>query len=353
MTGHPDPMRRGLLLSAAASALAARSRSAARPAAPAEALSAASFGAVGDGKTDDTAALQRALDAAARQGGLLVIPPGTYRVTQTLRFTAERAATGDIGHRNGILARGARLLSAVTGGRNVVEVVSRATVRFTLLEGLEVLGNGGEGHGIFIECDRKDDYFYNFCMRDAIVQRCGGDGCRMVGNVFEGQIIDSCFRNNGGAGGILSSLHVFASVFGENDGAGAELLNQCYDVAFHGCYFVLNGRAGLSAQNGCTLLSNCGFENNHAQAANCEAGGAGVELGSFGTLVGCTGYSVFHQTRLIRAFVTGQLVSAAPAAGTGRPRAPVLRSFRARPRARRLWSDAPAASTIPVDSSLS
>ena len=43
-------------------------------------ISAQAFGAVGDGKKDDTAALQAALDA----GGLVVLTKGTYKTTATL-----------------------------------------------------------------------------------------------------------------------------------------------------------------------------------------------------------------------------------------------------------------------------
>jgi Pectate lyase superfamily protein len=45
------------------------------------------FGAKGDGKADDTAALQRAIEASCGSGGtsrVLFIPDGTYRVTETL-----------------------------------------------------------------------------------------------------------------------------------------------------------------------------------------------------------------------------------------------------------------------------
>ena len=45
-------------------------------------LSAASYGAVGDGTTDDTVALQAWLDA----GEALFLPAGTYRTTQPLGF---------------------------------------------------------------------------------------------------------------------------------------------------------------------------------------------------------------------------------------------------------------------------
>src|SRR5438105_2807216 len=50
--------------------------------------------AVGDGKTDDTAAIQQALDrlgrsmreggTAGREGSAVFFPPGTYRITHTL-----------------------------------------------------------------------------------------------------------------------------------------------------------------------------------------------------------------------------------------------------------------------------
>lgn len=332
--------RRGLM--AVAAALTVRpltSASAAIPPLPTRMLSAASFGAVGDGHADDTAALQAALDATMREGGtLLTIPPGTYRVSRTLRLVATRGTVGDIGRHNGILAHGARLASAIIDGSNILEIDSRTTLRFLLIEGLDVLGNGREKHGLVVACNSNSDYLYNFCLRDTVVQHCGGDGLRLVGNVFEGQIIDSYFRNNlgrgatfahGQHGGILSAVHVFGTVFGENAGEGAALVNGCYDVAFHGCYFVLNGKAGLAAANGCTLLSNSGFENNHARARDFAAGGPGIALQSFGTLVGCTGYSVFHQTALIDAFVTSELVlvgctgsggSAAKAAGLARLR---------------------------------
>jgi Pectate lyase superfamily protein len=281
-------------------------------------LSAANFGCKGDGVADDTAPLQAALDAAFAANGsdFLLIPPGTYRITRTLRIGAAQGETRDITRHHGILAHGARLRSTIQDGSNVLQLLCRSTMRFLTIEGLDIQGEGREGNGIHLECEYGDHYLYNFCLRDIVVQGVGGDGLRLIGNVFEGQLINVYSRDNkkngvtfghGAKAGILSAIHVFGSVFGQNGRFGAAMIHGCYDVSFHGCYFLLNGKEGLVAENGCTLLSNCGFENNHESAPDFAHGGAGIWLQNFGTLIGCTGYSMFKQTRLIQAYVVSQL----------------------------------------------
>ncbi|WP_330891460.1 glycosyl hydrolase family 28-related protein [Ferrovibrio sp.] len=278
-------------------------------------LSARDFGVVGDGRADDTHALQRAFDAALldEPPGMLTIPPGEYRVSRPLRI----APRANVTRLSGIVAHGARLISAIDNGASVVELVSNATTRFILVEGLEIRGSGRDGHGISIACEAEGRYFYNFCLRDIVVQGCGGDGCRLIGNVFEGQLVNCYFRDNKGngitfahgrGGGILSAIHVFGSVFGNNGEHGAAMVNRCYDVSFHGCYFLLNRQFGLLADNGCTLLSNCGFENNHQGARDFSQGDAGAMIKNFGTMIGCTAYSVYQQTHLVRSFIISHLV---------------------------------------------
>ena len=312
----PDDTRRRSLLGLGAGVLAALPVAAAADTHPATAramLSATDFGAKGDGAADDSGALQAALDAAfAPKGpGFIAIPPGTYKVTRPLHVTLR----ADITRRHGIVAHGARLVSSITDGADVLSFDCRSTDRFLLIEGLDILGGGREGAGLSLQCESKEHYLYNFCLRDLAIQGCGGDGARLLGDVFEGQIINSYFRDNarngvtfghGKTAGILSAIHVFGCVFGQNRMYGVEMVNGCYDVAYHGCYFLLNGRNGLAAANGCTLLSNCGFENNHEAAATFAGGGPGIWLQGFGTLVGCTAYSMFKQTRLIEAYVVGQ-----------------------------------------------
>jgi hypothetical protein len=143
-------------------------------------------------------------------------------VTKPLRVVTPEGQKGDIGRRNGVIAQGARLVSAIADGGNVFEFVSRATVRFLLIEGLDILGGGREGHGI-----------------------------------------------------------------------------------------------GLAALNGCTLLSTVDSRTTMNRHQASTRGGSGIYLQSFGTLIGCTAYSMFNQKRLIDAYVVGQLVMIG-CAGSGR-----------------------------------
>lgn len=52
------------------------------------------FGAAGDGQTDDTAAIQKAIDAAAVKGGQVYLPPARYVVRGSLNVKTGVAVTG-------------------------------------------------------------------------------------------------------------------------------------------------------------------------------------------------------------------------------------------------------------------
>jgi hypothetical protein len=67
------------------------------------------YGAQADGKTDDTAAVQAAIDAAAAQGGRVVLPPGEYLLAGNLEIKEGVALVGanaspmSIGQRKGTI----------------------------------------------------------------------------------------------------------------------------------------------------------------------------------------------------------------------------------------------------------
>ncbi|MBP8952181.1 MAG: hypothetical protein KBI47_07315, partial [Armatimonadetes bacterium] len=66
------------------------------------------FGAKGDGKTDDTAAIQAAIDAAreARGNAVAYLPNGFYAISDTLRLSGSDYTFGGAGFRCGLLWRG-------------------------------------------------------------------------------------------------------------------------------------------------------------------------------------------------------------------------------------------------------
>ncbi len=57
-------------------------------------VSVTGYGAKGNGKTDDTAAIQKALDAAAKQGGVVRLPAGHYLLAGSLRIPQGVALVG-------------------------------------------------------------------------------------------------------------------------------------------------------------------------------------------------------------------------------------------------------------------
>lgn len=76
------------------------------------------FGAKGDRQTDDTVAIQKAIDAARAhgRGALAYLPTGIYVVTQPLRITGADYRVGGSGFRSGLFWRGA-------AGGSIIEVV--------------------------------------------------------------------------------------------------------------------------------------------------------------------------------------------------------------------------------------
>lgn len=55
----------------------------------------APYGAKGDGKTDDTGAIQKALDEHPNQGAIIFLPSGTYLVSATLKWPHGKLAGGE------------------------------------------------------------------------------------------------------------------------------------------------------------------------------------------------------------------------------------------------------------------
>jgi hypothetical protein len=175
-------------------------------------------GAAGDGKTNDTAALQRALDAAGRTSGAVFLPPGTY-LTGELHVPTGVALIGlpawnYSGPGGSVLqladpaafcllnlteARGATIQGLALEGRHLGSGIHGiATKRTTWgehedgfrMEGCQVVRFSGDG--VHLECA------WCFSVRHCMMGYNGGDGLSLRG--WDGFLIDNWFSGNKRAG---------------------------------------------------------------------------------------------------------------------------------------------------------
>ena len=141
---------------------------------PGTAFDVRTFGAVGDGRTDETAALQRALDAAKPGGGVVFVPPGVY-LTRRLRLYSRvhlRGAGGDLS----VLRLHAGANSAILETDGFDELTGTRgsggagyfSVRDLTLDGNKAANERG-GYGLRI-------YGYGYELTEVIVQSCREDG---------------------------------------------------------------------------------------------------------------------------------------------------------------------------------
>jgi hypothetical protein len=137
-------------------------------------IDARDHGATGDGATDDTAALQAALDAVGARGGIVFLPPGVY-VTRRLTLRSRvhlRGAGGD----STVLKLRAGANSAILeseGFDRLTGTRSDAGVSLLSVRDLTLDGNKGQnpegGYGLRI-------YGYGYELTEVIVHNCRNDG---------------------------------------------------------------------------------------------------------------------------------------------------------------------------------
>jgi hypothetical protein len=200
-----------------ASALATHAMAQGHPTAS-DPLNVRQFGAAGDGKKDDTAALQAAIDAAAPRSAAVFVPPGVY-VTRELHLRPGVTLTGYPGW-NYSSAGGSvlRLADATSPG-----LLNMTDARGSTVDGLSLDGNnlGQNIHGIFTARSAYGPKEDGFRIERSQVLKFSGDGihlerawcfsvrhCELMANHGDGMslrgwdafLIDNWFSGNGRAG---------------------------------------------------------------------------------------------------------------------------------------------------------
>lgn len=114
------------------------------------------FGAKGDGVTDDTEAIQKAIDSARSYGNFAIayLPTGCYKVTRTLQITGSNYFFGGTGFRTGI----------VWGGGKGGAILSVKDARNVFIENICI------GHGDFPQGENEDDIIHSSSGRGSYVR---------------------------------------------------------------------------------------------------------------------------------------------------------------------------------------
>ena len=103
----------------------------------AETVSVKDFGAVGDGVTDDTAAIQAAIDSTWPAGGSVYFPRGKYLATDTIKLPESSIYLYGEGHGNGTNGNnGSTIYWRITDGISPAMVYSNGTVRNAMADRL-------------------------------------------------------------------------------------------------------------------------------------------------------------------------------------------------------------------------
>lgn len=181
------------------------------------------FGAVGDGLTDSTSAIQDAIDSVAATGGGVYFPPGEYLISTSL--TVSTYGVSLIGPSGAALWNG--LTTVNDGGAIILKSAAMTTEaivvtggKFTMQD-ISLVGQAGNtGDGVYLK-DAQSCVLLNVC-----VAKMGGDGIRIgtksgfVGNCNAWQLTNVTSQYNSQHGVVLYDESTTVPVDGPNANAG-------------------------------------------------------------------------------------------------------------------------------------
>jgi hypothetical protein len=222
----------------------------------------APYSATGNGTTDDTTAIQNAINAVnTAGGGTVFFDAGTYRITSALTVYSYVRLVGQ-GMKN-------TTIKQVTA--NVNGIVGR-NLEGTGIEELTILGtNAGTGQGIYFSRDTTPTLLINYRinMRRVMVQLFGGDGIHIEQCIVSSFDTVETQSNKGhgfnfhgidpGPGASGTSVAFTACYANGNSFAGFRIYNMTY-CALNACASDSSGVGYLVEQSSGITLNGCGVE---------------------------------------------------------------------------------------------
>ncbi len=231
------------------------------------------FGAAGDGKTNDTAVFQKAVDAAQ---GIVTISPGTYRLTEPVVVNLDKVGPLSIsgtGSSKVVMAGPGpafKIIGTHQGTANPATVKDNvwARQRMPVIEGIEIVGKHAEADGIQLEGTMQ-----------AVISRV------LVRKARHAVHLTTRNRNV-----VIVSCHFY-----ENSGAGI-FIDDCnlHQINVGDCHISYNAGGGIVVRHGAVRnlqIGNCDIEGNMGEDGPATANVL-IDMtdGSIGELAitGCT-----------------------------------------------------------------
>ncbi|MDP1831442.1 MAG: right-handed parallel beta-helix repeat-containing protein [Geothrix sp.] len=271
----------------------------------------AMFGARGDGVTDDTSAIQKAVNAVAGTGGSVVIPAGIYLVDPVASTHAGIRLRSDMTLR---FEPGAVLQALPTSTSNYVVLLVGGVQNVQILGGT-IIGNrhnnsildtreGGIGlkvarsrHVVVQGLTSKDCWLDGFYIGEAswdvTLCRVVADGNRRQGmsvTSVDGLVVESCtFKNTTG----FMENGVF--VCGAGTAIEPNIGQTVCNVRFTGCTFASNATDGLAigpaiANRGRAFVTDVVVDGNKALGNGRHHGASGIGVSN------CSGLQISNNT---------------------------------------------------------
>ncbi len=209
------------------------------------------FGAVGDGVTDSTAAIQQAIDKAGEVKGAVVVPPGTY-LSGTLYLRPSVCLMGYSGW--GYRETGGSVIKLRDG--DAVCLVDMSGAFGARIRDIQLLGNhcaGENVHGVYIKWENQESRLHDDPVREdnALPEKC------QIGFREDSVTIENCYvKNFSGDAVHLERIWAFtikSSMFVANKG-NAIYING-WDGWITDCIMHTNHGAGIYTDVTCAAVT--------------------------------------------------------------------------------------------------